>query len=67
MAFEDQRRARVAAGGDQDGADAEQFAAVAGDVDADQRRDPGEADEQADEAPAGDAFGRFEAERQQRR
>ena len=48
MAFEDQRRARVAAGGDQDGADAEQFAAVAGDVDADQRRDPGEADEEAE-------------------
>ena len=44
---------RVAAGGDEDAGDADQLAGRAGDVDPDQRRYPGEAEEEPGEAARG--------------
>ena len=62
MAFEDHRADRVTTGGDEDGAAAEQLATGAGDVDPDQRRDPGEADQEAEQAAAVDPVFGFEAQ-----
>ena len=63
---EDHRAGGVARGGDEDRARAEQLVRAPGDVDADERDDAAEADQQPDEAPAGDALARVEAQREER-